>query len=86
MSEEAPPLDEVTATVPEAATADIELHTTAEDDVDLEVVPVREPRTAAAATLLAHLDSATVRLTVDEADALAVADALIQSVEVPELE
>lgn len=80
------PLDEVRMTMPAAATADIELHTTVEDDVDLSVEPVRERDTAAAATLVAHLDSATVRLTVDEADALAAADALVQAVEVPPLE
>ena len=80
-----PTLDEVSATVPGAAIADIELAGLVDDAVDVTVLPVRDPDADVDVTLRFATDAATVQLAIDEDDALALCDAVHQALEVPEL-
>jgi hypothetical protein len=82
---DAPPLGDVTQTIPDAGIADLELHGLA-DDVDVTVIPVRAPETPEDVELVVDIGRHQFRIAMAEDDALALDDAIHTALETEALD
>jgi len=87
VDEDIAPLDDVTGQVEDAGFADLEISGGTDDDVNVSIIPIREPRTPQDVTIRFSVgDFGSVQLSLAEAEVEELRDELQAALEVPKFE